>query len=250
MNNELFDIYTLIFLVIAVIIFLRLRSVLGRRTGNERPPYDPYSTTETDQNNSAPAQTTKTAGNDNVVQLPTESDATVYGIKQTKEEEIAEKLKNFAPENSPLEENLKKIIEADDTFIPSEFVNGAKAAYEIIVMAFAESNKKALKPLLDKDVYESFVKAIDDRTERKETVDSSFVGIDKAVIIDAELKDNFANITIKFVSEIITAVINKNGKVIEGDPEKICDVTDIWTFSRNIKSSNPNWLLVSTQTAN
>lgn len=243
--NETFDIYTLIFLVIAVVIFLRLRSVLGRRTGSERPPYDPYSASETN----GPAKPQQ-GGQDNVVHLPRSSEEPVYGIQESEEEVIAEKLKGHAPENSALEKDLKDICKVDREFDPGQFLKGAKTAYEIIVMAFASGNKRTLKPLLNRDVYDSFVSAINEREERKETVDSSFVGINKATIIDAELKEAAANVTVKFVSELIMAVRNSAGEVVEGDPMKIREITDIWTFSRDIRSRDPNWKLVATETAN
>lgn len=243
--NETFDIYTLIFLVIAILIFLRLRSVLGRRTGNERPPYDPYSTNEAN-----PANGAQNAGQDNVVQLPRSEEAPVYGHQPDEAEIIEEKLRGHAPEDSPLAAALTAICKADKSFDPGEFLNGAKTAYEIIVMAFANGNKKTLKPLLNRDVYESFVSAINDRDTRGENVDSSFVGINKATIIDAEMKGSFSHVTIKFVSELIMAVRDKAGSVIEGDPMKIREITDIWTFSRDVNSSDPNWKLVATETAN
>ncbi len=120
----------------------------------------------------------------------------------------------------------------------------------MIVMAFAGGNRRTLRQLLEKEVYDGFVGAIDDREKRGEKVDSSFVGIDRADIIEAELKRKMAQVTVKFVSQLITSTRDKDGKVIEGDPKKVREVTDIWTFARDTSSRDPNWKLVATEAAN
>ncbi len=238
--DESLDFTTLIFLVLAVVIFLRLRSVLGRRTGHERPPYDPAASRSEDNYNYQ--------NNDNVVQLPTGREE--EGKEENKTENISERIKGFAPENSPLEEGLLQIAKKDTGFEPETFLLGAKTAYEMIVVAFNEGNRTVLKPLLASDVYDSFEREITSREDREEVIDSSFVGIDKAVIIDAELREPEALVTLKFVSKMISAVRDKAGEVISGDPKKIIEVTDIWTFARNVSSRDPNWKLIGTESAN
>jgi len=234
-----FDIYTLLFIVLAVVIFLRLRSVLGRRTGNERQPFDPYSA----QND---AQKTAT---DNVVPMAGQQKPSMSAFDD--EPKTAEsRVKGFAPEGSELASGLADIARSDDDFEPKQFLGGARQAYELIVTSFNEGNAKTLKPLLNKDVYEGFSRAIRDREDRGEIVDSSFVGIDKAEMIEAELKNKTSRITIKFVSQLITAIRDRTGEVVDGDPKAIHEVTDIWTFAREITSRDPNWKLVATQTAN
>ncbi len=235
------DIITLLFLVLAVVIFLRLRSVLGKRTGHERPPYDP-SAAQTEDNQSYE--------NDNVVQLPTGRENKETAKRIDDEEVIKDLIRDYAPEGSELETGLVSIIKQDDNFEPKTFLEGARMAYEMIVMAFNDGNRTVLKPLLSSDVYESFEAEITNREDREEVVDSSFVGIDKAVIIDAELRGKEALVTLKFVSKIITAVRDKAGDVVSGDPKKIIEVTDIWTFSRNTASRDPNWKLIGTESAN
>jgi len=238
--SETFDIYTLLFLILAVVIFLRLRNVLGRRTGNERQPYDPYAASDA-KSNGASAR-----GQDKVVPLQRGRDT------ETADEavDVEELLKKFAPKDSPLAKGLMAIMNSDPTFDPEQFLQGAKAAYEMIVMAFAGGNKRSLRQLLGDDVYDGFVGAIEEREERGEKVDSSFIGIDKADIIEAERKRKNAQITVKFVSKLITATTDKKGKVIDGDPKKVREVTDIWTFARDITSRDPNWKLVATEAAN
>ena len=149
-----------------------------------------------------------------------------------------------------LGKGLADIAQADLSFAPEQFLRGAKAAYEMIVMAFAEGNKRTLRQLLSRDVYDGFVSAIVERENRSETVETSFVGIDKADIIEAELKNKAAQVTVKFVSELITATRDQEGRIIDGDPKKVREVTDIWTFSREPASKDPNWKLVATEAAN
>lgn len=240
MMSETFDIYTLLFLILAVVIFLRLRNVLGRRTGSERPPYDPYAASD------AKANGAKAGAQDKVVPLPRSHRAEPAKPEISPEE----KVKDYAPKGSPLAKGLTSIIGADPAFDPAQFLKGAKTAYEMIVMAFAGGNRRTLRQLLEKEVYEGFVGAIDEREKRGEKVDSSFVGIDRADIIEAELKRKIAQITVKFVSELITSTRDKQGKVIDGDPKKVAEVTDIWTFARDLSSRDPNWKLVATEAAN
>ncbi len=243
MMDGSFDIYTLLFLVLAVVIFWRLRSVLGRRTGNERPPYDPYSREAKQNGAHAP-------GGDKVVPLPRGAQEAGAGTRSSEAEDLKRRIGKFAPEGSSVAEGLMEIARADPNFDPESFIKGAKTAYEMIVTAFAEGNRKVLKPLLGRDVYEGFATAIAAREKRGETVQSQFVGIDKADIIEAALKNKCAQITVKFVSELITAVHNKAGEVIEGDDKSIREVTDIWTFAREVTSRDPNWKLIATQAAN
>jgi predicted lipid-binding transport protein (Tim44 family) len=117
-------------------------------------------------------------------------------------------------------------------------------------MAFAEGDDATLKQLLGNDVYEGFARAIRERESRGEKVQSSLVGIDKADIIEAEVKNRTAYVTVKFVSELISVTRDAEDEVVEGDPKKVREVTDIWTFCRDIASKNPNWKLVATEAAN
>ena len=240
--SESFDPYTLLFLALAVVIFIRLRSVLGRRTGSERSHYDPYSS---DDVRNEPA---RADGQDNVIAMP-RSQEPAANMTPTAEE-IEEQAAKFAPKGSTLSKTLMKIIKIDPSFEPEHFVKGAKAAYEMIVMAFADGSRKSLKQLLSSEVYQGFSSALDERKKKSESVDSSFVGISKADIIEAKLKNKLAQITVKFVSELITSTRDQEGRVIDGDPNAVREVTDIWTFAREISSRDPNWKLVATEAAN
>jgi predicted lipid-binding transport protein (Tim44 family) len=239
--SEAFDIYTLLFLVLAVVIFIRLRSVLGRRTGSERPPYDPY--TRADAKQGTPEGT--------VVALPRgRTGQPANEPAGPSAEDIEERLERYAKKDSPLSKALTAQIKADPSFDPAQFLDGAKAAYEMVVGAFAEGDVKTLELLLGEDVLEGFTRAIAEREQRGETLTSTLVGIDKADIIEAEIKDRQAFVTVKFVSELISVTRDADGEVVEGDPKKVREVTDIWTFAREVGSRNPNWKLVATEAAN
>jgi predicted lipid-binding transport protein (Tim44 family) len=243
--SEAFDIYTLLFLVLAVVIFLRLRNVLGRRTGNERPPYDPYSAPDA----------TKPGGpkpNEPVVALPRgrSARAPLPETSVPSVEDIEAKLGHHAPKDSPLRESLTELLRADPGFDPAHFLDGAKAAYEMIVMAYADGDDAMLKQLLGGDVYDGFAGAIREREAKGEKVESTLVGINKADIIESEIKGRTAYVTVKFVSELISVTRDADGEVVEGDPKTVREVTDIWTFARETTSKNPNWKLVATEAAN
>ncbi|MFO7478377.1 MAG: Tim44/TimA family putative adaptor protein [Methyloceanibacter sp.] len=239
--SEAFDIYTLLFLVLAVVIFIRLRNVLGRRTGNERRPYDPYS-----------AQDAKRPeANEPVVALPRgRAGRAPVEASGPSLEDIEARLGRHATKDSALGQSLTALMRADPGFDPTQFVDGAKGAYEMIVMAFAQGDEAELSQLLSEDVFEGFQRAIREREARGEKVESSLVGIDKADIIETEIKNRTAYVTVKFVSEMISVTRDAEGEVVEGDPKKVREVTDIWTFGREVASRNPNWKLVATESAN
>jgi predicted lipid-binding transport protein (Tim44 family) len=227
------DIYTIIFLALAVFIFLRLRNVLGQRTGSERP-YERVSREMTGKP-------------DNVVPLP----GTVIDQAPVAPGEDAhapaDRWKGIAEPGSALATGLDAVGAQDATFDAQHFLTGARSAYEMIVVAFAGGDRRALKDLLSKEVYDSFDAAIRDREQAGRTTDTKFVSIDKAEFVGAEVRDHTAHLTIRFVSQMITATRDKTGAVVEGSPDKVTDVTDIWTFARDMSSRDPNWKLVRTE---
>jgi predicted lipid-binding transport protein (Tim44 family) len=226
---EFLDFSTLVFIVAAVAIFLRLRSVLGTRTGHEKPAVRPA------QNRDAAADAKE---GDNVVAMPRR--------KQEAAPDHAD-LDALAPAGTPFNQALRAIRERDAAFAPGKFLEGARMAYEMIVLAFADGDRKTLRNLLSKEVFDGFASALDEREKKGEKVQSSFVGIKDAAIIGAEVKGGEANLTLRIASEIITATIGKDGAVIEGDPETVTQVTDVWTFARDLRSKDPNWKLVATE---
>jgi predicted lipid-binding transport protein (Tim44 family) len=142
---------------------------------------------------------------------------------------------------------LKTIVSADRNFDAEHFLAGAKAAYEMIVTAFAQGDRGSLRQLLGNEVLEGFNAALDERDSRGETVETTFVGMEKAEITEASLKGGLAQVTVRFVSQLISVTRDKAGTVVDGDPAKVVEVTDVWTFARELRSRDPNWKLVATE---
>lgn len=228
---------TIFFIVLAVIVLFQLRNVLGRRTGNERPPFDPYSRTEKPRD--------EASANGNVVTLPHRR--LPDNSEQAAPRPAYESIDLLAPVGTPLNTEMRRIYDVDPAFDPKEFLEGAKIAYEMIVTAFADGDRKLLKNLLTPEVYAGFEQAIIDREARGERMQSSFVGIDDATMVAAELKGREALVTVRIVAQMITAVVTPSGEVTDGDPETVVEVKDVWTFSRDTRSRDPNWKLAGTE---
>src|SRR6202040_3019117 len=179
--QDVFDIYTIIFLALAVFIFLRLRSVLGQRTGREPPPYDPYSAPDPVRNSPS----------DKVIPLP---QRTSEPAKPAESTGSPDRHAGFAIPGSSLAEGLDAIAAADRSLDVKQFIAGAKAAYEMIVTAYAVGDRRALKNLLAREVYDGFENAIREREPRGETAETRFVSIDKADLTGAELRGKTAQI--------------------------------------------------------
>jgi predicted lipid-binding transport protein (Tim44 family) len=233
-----FDIYTIVFLAVAVFIFLRLRSVLGQRTGRERPPYDPFSRDPLRGG-------AKDAAKDNVVSLP--GRPVEPAAPAMEPVAAADRWKGVAETGSSLATGLDAVAASDPEFDVKHFIAGARAAYEMVVTAYAEGDRRTLKNLLSRDVYEGFDAAITERERRGETAETRFVSLDTADIIGAEIRAKSAQVTVRFVSKLISVTRDKTGAVIDGNPEKVTDVTDVWTFARDISSRDPNWKLIATE---
>jgi len=184
--------------MIAGFIFLRLRGILGRRTGYDGEPA---------------AQFEKI-------------------LKDVQPEKQASKRENF------------------DDVAQKEFLNGAKIAYETIITDFSDNDNKLTtsKPLLSKEIYNQFDEALKERDKRGHKADITFIGVNSATIKEHKKEDNFLKVTVDFVSEVITCIKDKENKIVSGDPEKIKKIYDTWVFSRDTRSSNPNWQLIETLT--
>jgi len=228
----------LILAMLAAFIIFRLRSVLGRRTGHERPSGDPFSRGMEREKKPADKKPSdkKSRARDNVVSLP--------------ERDEAGKEKPAKEPSTPLEKGIAAIEAADRSFEEAEFLDGAKSAFEMIVTSFAMGDLGKVKGFLAKDVYENFADAVEERLKAKETLETTVVGFKAASIIEARTAERHAHVTVKFVSEQINATRDRNGEVIDGDPETPVDVTDIWTFARDTRSRDPNWALVETSSPN
>jgi predicted lipid-binding transport protein (Tim44 family) len=240
MNGQI-DIFTLVFIVMALVIILRLRNVLGRKSSEDDARVERYKAEQRARAAAAQAQ-------EKVVALPRrdrpEAEPVAAG---TAAAGVEEKVRTLASGNEALAEGLLAVARADASFDPDHFAGGAWQAYEMIVTAFAEGNRKTLRNLLSREVFDGFAAAITERESRGDQIDQSFVGINKAEIVEAELKGTVAHVTIRFVSELISATRDRSGVVVSGDPKRIKEVIDIWTFARDIASRDPNWKLVATQ---
>ena len=228
------DIYTIIFLALAVFIFLRLRSVLGQRSGSERPPFDN-------------AARDMVRGSDKVVPMPGTVIDQAPLAPSAEPVTSPDRWKGLAEPDSALAHGLDAVVASDPSFNPTHFVSGAKSAYEMIVLAFANGDRRALKDLLSSEVYDGFETAIRGREQRGEKVETRFASVDKAELVGADVRDRTASITVRFVSQMISVTRDKDGAVIDGTPEKLTDVTDVWTFARDVSSRDPNWKLVGTE---
>ncbi|MBT3069464.1 Tim44/TimA family putative adaptor protein [Rhodomicrobium sp. Az07] len=233
MTSDIFDLTNILLLAVAVAIFLRLRSVLGRRTGDEETRLDNYA------RDAAPAR-------DNVVPLP-RAEARPDGASQGGPS-VDERLGNLSEDNAA-RAPLRQIAASDPSFDTASFVNGAKVAYESIITAYAKGDRETLRFLLAPDVFDSFNVVINDRESRGETVEFHLIGISASEIVDANLSGRIAQVKVRFVSDLVTATRDKHGEVVDGDDKAVRQVTDIWTFSRDVSSPNPNWQLVATDAA-
>jgi predicted lipid-binding transport protein (Tim44 family) len=215
------------FAMIAAFIALRLRSVLGRRTGHERRRPDAFE----------PNAAKRT--NDKVVALPDRSrpgDATPDGQPAA------------AAVDGPAPTGVAAIRQMDRSFDPQAFTQGARAAFTMIVEAFAKGDKDGLRPLLAPDVFQRFSLAIDDRSRRGETLSTELVAIDSAEIDGAVLTGSRARVTVRFESDQVNVTRNTQGEVVDGDATAVDRIVDLWTFERDLKSRDPNWQLVETRT--
>ena len=192
----------LILAIIAGIVLLRLRSVLGKRTGHEK-------TDKTSYNYEAP--------------------------RQSQTEKVI-----------PIEPEKSSSATTDSWFDNDDFLRGASNAYEMIVTNFENGNKDALKSLLSEDVMNSFSSVIDERNSKNETVEFNFIGIEKSEIVHKDLKKNPMEVSVRFISEMITCIKNSKDEVISGSLNQVQKITDIWTFEKYSNRKGSNWLLVAT----
>lgn len=216
------DPLNLILLAAAALILWKLRSVLGDRTGFERPPF------ETPER---PAPTS----------LPGPD---IDDVPETQSSNAA--WSGYATADTDLARDLQAVADKSPDFTARSFVDGAKMAYEMIHEAFAKGDKQTLQPLLTRDVADAFFGAISDRQQAGNTMKLQFVGVKSAKIESAKLTGNLARLTVRFVGEMITATLNSAGAVIDGDDTQVRDVHDVWTFERDVSSKNPNWKLSDT----
>jgi predicted lipid-binding transport protein (Tim44 family) len=233
------NIITLFFLIVAALIFLNLRSVLGKRTGNEKPPFDPNSRDQRQMDSQA-----QPADDGKVITLPRREQSQQAPAETFNRYQVID---DFVPAGTELNDKLRRVYDVDPTFEPRQFVDGAKVAYEMIVQGFAEGDRKSLKTLLSNEVYQGFDQAIGQREKAGQKVKSTFVGIEKAEITDARLDGSEVTIVMRVVSQLISATYDADGEVVDGNADAVAEVIDSWSFARDTRSRDPNWKLVQTQ---
>jgi predicted lipid-binding transport protein (Tim44 family) len=217
-----FDI--ILFAMVAIFLVLRLRSVLGRRTGNERRR-DPFMR----------GQVTPSPAGDKVVTLsPRPTPA------------VAAPLAPAPATANSVASGLAQITAADPGFDTAPFLSGARGAFGIIVTAFAKGDKKALRPLLSDETCQSFSAAIDEREAAGETLETQIATIKDIDIVEAGMDGRSARITVKVISDQVNVLRAHDGSVVDGNSDNVVEKTDFWTFARDTRSSDPNWLLVAT----
>lgn len=218
---------------LAGFILFRLRSVLGRRTGNERPPQPRPGFGQKPQ------------------PLPREAEA--GAAEKVEGAPLAPPPRKPAfdiPADTPLAAGLTRIQLADRNFDPAAFISGARAAHELIITSFARGNRAALRPLLSEAVYDAFEGVIRAREQKNQKAETVIVAERETKLAEAGMDGTTAEVTVRFVTEIISNVRDAEGKIVEGSAEAVRKVTDLWTFARDTRSSDPNWKLVATESVN
>ncbi len=210
----------ILFALVAAFLILRLRSVLGRRDGHQGPAQDPFR-----------PQPKKEAADNEVVRLPERGEAGP----------IPADIASGAPQAG-----LTQIRIADPRFDEKEFIAGAGVAFEMILTAYVGGDVSTLKPLLSPEVFANFSTSIADRSAAGDVLETTLVGIQKSEIEDAAMVGRMAHVTVRFTSEQVTVTRNAAGEIVEGDPERVTTVSDVWTFARDTRSPDPNWILVAT----
>jgi predicted lipid-binding transport protein (Tim44 family) len=201
---------------VAGFILFRLYTVLGRRTGHERPPQDNY-------------------------RLKPAEDA--VGVQDNGK--LAHAVPAERP-SDPVASGLFDIGLADRNFDKDQFLKGARAAYEMILSAFAAGDRMTLKPMLNDEVFAAFDSVIRRREQAAQKASLTLVGFNDVKVIAAALKGNIAEITLAFGTRLISSTVNAEGVVVEGDAKSVREVTDVWTFTRDVRARDPNWALVAT----
>lgn len=216
-----FDI--ILFAMVAAFLVLRLRSVLGRRTGNERRP---------DASLFRRPQSPGEPSGDKVVSFGNRGTAPPPLVTDTPADAVAA--------------GLERIRGADPSFDPAGFLEGARIAFETIVGTFAAGDKAGLRPLLADDVYKPFANAIDERVAAGETLETRILQLKAEDIVEAGLSGRTARVTVKFVTDQVNMLRAHDGSIVDGDPNSPVEKTDFWSFARDTRSPDPNWVLVAT----
>lgn len=238
MSSDSDNIFIIIMAFVAGFIILQLRRTLGRRDGydgkDEKPTDSEFTESKPDQK----------PVSDNII--PIHGGSSEKSDSQPPVDEV----KNIGvPASSPFYETLLKINSYDGSFTLPSFIDGAEYAYGMVLNAFWGGDTKTLRTYLSRDVFAQFDEAINDMKKQGNEFQNEVNDIEKIELEDASIEGSMAEVTLRFISHMTIAVKDSDGNIIEGNPEKVVKVNDIWTFCRDVKRGDPNWTLVSTSNA-
>jgi predicted lipid-binding transport protein (Tim44 family) len=221
------DASTIVFAVVAIFVVYRLYTVLGTRSGAQRRPIEP------------PPSPPGPAAADNVVP---------FGAARAGASPAADRWHGFAPPDSPIAAGLDAIAAAEPGFDVGHFLSGARAAYEMVIGAFAGGDLATLRRLLSPEVLANFASAIEARNAAGQTLTTTLVSVDSAEIVDARVADSTASMAVKFAAKLASVTRDRAGAVVEGSANAVAEHLDIWTFARRLGARDPNWMLSGTET--
>jgi predicted lipid-binding transport protein (Tim44 family) len=233
LNSDSFDPSIVVFAALAVFVIWKLWSILGVRTDRESSSPDRLRSFGRGGSFGVARLRGAPAALDSAARAP---------------EPSVDRWKDIAEPGSKVWAGLDAIADTDHSFSAKDFLDGARKAYEMIVLGFARGDRDTLHNLLSKEVYESFAREIDAREKRGEKAETALVSIDEATIQEAQANPNSTRITVRFVSKLISARRNRSGEIIDGSLDTESTIVDLWTFARNPASRDPNWKLVATET--
>ena len=222
----------ILFAMIAVFLILRLRNVLGRRDGHEGGHRDPFGS-------NVSVEEVSDGQDKKIIQLPDGSDENNFSGNEGD-------TSSSADGNTALAAGVAEIQRLDNTFNTEDFLVGARVAFEMVLEGYSNHDRKILENLLSAEVLANFLRAIDEREKAGHVLEDTLVGIDKSEIVEAYIEGEMAQVTVKFVSEQVNVVRDSEGQIASGNPNEVINVVDLWTFARDIRSTDPNWALVAT----
>ena len=222
----------ILFAMIAVFLILRLRNVLGRRDGHEGGHRDPFGS-------NVSVEEVSDGQDKKIIQLPDGSDENNFSGNEGD-------TSSSADGNTAMAAGVAEIQRLDNTFNTEDFLVGARVAFEMVLEGYSNHDRKILENLLSAEVLVNFLRAIDEREKAGHVLEDTLVGIEKSEIVEAYIEDETAQVTVKFVSEQINVVRDSEGQIASGNPNEVINVVDLWTFARDIRSTDPNWALVAT----
>ncbi|PHZ84252.1 Tim44/TimA family putative adaptor protein [Paremcibacter congregatus] len=228
-ESESFELIIILALV-AVFILFQLRRTLGKKTG-----YDPTEDQGEDRGK-RPYHKEQSEADDNVISLRPEADKPAKAVNLG------------LSKSSPFYDVIEKVNQFDSTFNLRSFFDGAEYAYDMILNAFWDKDRKSLRSMLSREVFDLFDGAITALEKQNRHQKNRLMDIEKIDLVDATLSGSMAEITVEFTSHMIMSTVDENDRVVEGDPDRAIKIIDIWTFCRDVKSADPNWTLVATRT--